>query len=93
MLLAVEPEGEAHWSWDSLLNILNDTLRRAKSRAVEPAHLLEDSVLGALVPMTVASFDLSGANVSLDYLTASDQFIAAVRQQNFELYNAWTTGD
>ena len=93
LLLAVEPEGEAHWSWDSLLNILNDTLRRAKSRAVEPAHLLEDSVLGALVPMTVASFDLSGANVSLDYLTASDQFIAAVRQQNFELYNAWTTGD
>ena len=36
LLLAVAPKQGGHWSWDSLLAILRDTLGRAKLRAVEP---------------------------------------------------------
>ncbi len=76
LLLAVEPTGSDHWNWEVLLGVLDDTLQRAKTRAVEPAHLLEDPVLGTLLPMTLADYDLQQANLSLDFLVANDEFIA-----------------
>lgn len=39
LLLAVTPEETGSWSWDDLVGTLNDTLRRAKRRAVEPEQL------------------------------------------------------
>ncbi|MCA1802083.1 MAG: hypothetical protein LC662_06455 [Rhodothermaceae bacterium] len=86
MLLAIEPTGSKKWNWDILFGILDDTLRRAKSRAVEPAHLLEDVALDTLSPMTVANFDLHQTGVSLDYLVASDEFLFSMKNKNFAIY-------
>ncbi len=89
MLLAVEPTGGARWDWDVLLGILNDTLQRAKTRAVEPVHLLEDNALDVLLPMTIASFDLQGNNPSLDYAVTNPKFLATVKNSAFDLYKPW----
>ncbi len=93
LLLAVEPTGSDNWSWETLQGILDDTFRRAKSRAVESKHVIEDPVLGTLLPMTAAFFDLNNGNVSLDYLVASEEFIATQTAQSFELYNPWTNDE
>ncbi|RNI30687.1 hypothetical protein [Rufibacter latericius] len=89
LLLAVEPTGAPKWNWDVLLGILNDTLSRAKTRAVEPSQLMDDPGMENLLPMTVARFDVKEANVSLDYLTSNDHFLEYIGQQNFELYRAF----
>ncbi len=86
LLLAVEPTGAKTWNWDILMGILDDTLRRVKSRAVEPSQLLEDIALDTLSPMTVANFDLQKTGVSLDYLVTSDALIAKVKDKNYALY-------
>lgn len=69
LLLAVTPQETGHWDWDDLVGILNDTLQRAKRRAVEP--LMLDKVnrpeLGVLLPAVVADFSQYDLNVSLDY--------------------------
>jgi len=69
LLLAVTPEIKGFWTWADLVGTLNDTLARAKQRAVEP--LLLDSVkkaeLGVLLPAVVADFSQFDLNVSLDY--------------------------
>ncbi len=69
LLLAVPPELTGRWSWDALVGILQDTLRRAKLRAVEP-HLLDQSEanpeLGVLLPAVISEFQQFDLNVSLD---------------------------
>jgi len=69
ILLAVPPVVTGHWSWDALAGIVDDTLRRAKLRAVEP-HLLDQHVsndeLGVLLPAIVSEFQQHDLNVSLD---------------------------
>ena len=67
LLLVVPPEVTGTWKWDDLLGILNDTLDRAKQRAVEPdlfgatgwAHLLP-AVITAVTsnPWATVSTDL-----------------------------------
>ena len=49
LLLAVTPQQTGSWSWDDLVETLNDTLELAKNRAVEPGHL-EDTVFGQILP-------------------------------------------
>jgi hypothetical protein len=49
LLLAVTPQQTGSWSWDDLVETLNDTLEMAKNRAVEPEHL-EDTVFGQILP-------------------------------------------
>jgi hypothetical protein len=49
LLLAVTPRQTGSWSWDDLVETLNDTLELAKNRAVEPEHL-EDTVFGQILP-------------------------------------------
>jgi hypothetical protein len=69
MLLAVPPELTGKWSWDALVKILNDTLRRAKLRAVEP-YLLDKRTgnpeLGVLLPAIISEFQQYDLNISLD---------------------------
>lgn len=70
LLLAVPPVMTGRWSWDALVNIVNDTLRRAKLRAVEP-HLLDaraqsNAELGVLLPAIISEFQQYDLNVSLD---------------------------
>ena len=92
MLLAVEPTGAKNWNWDEIMGVIDNTLIRAKSRAVEPAHLLEDPVLDTLSPMTVASFDLNQSNVSLDFLVANKQFLQQAQVKNFTFYKDFELG-
>jgi hypothetical protein len=69
ILLAVPPVIKGTWDWNGLVNILNDTLLRAKLRAVEPQLLgtvnkVETSVLLPAVLSNFTQFDL---DISLDY--------------------------
>jgi hypothetical protein len=69
LLLAVPPKVTGHWNWQDLVGILEDTLLRAKLRAVEPAKLdaLKKPELGVLLPALLASFSEYDLNVELDY--------------------------
>ena len=86
LLVAVEPTGGDTWDWGVLTGILEDTLQRAKNRAVEPAQLLADPVLDVLTPMTVAPFDVHDQNVSLDFLAVDDDLVAQMQRHDFSLY-------
>jgi hypothetical protein len=69
LLLAVTPEETGTWTWEKLLGILNDTLLRAKLRAVEPQLLdtLERPDTGVLLPAILSTFSQYGLDISLDY--------------------------
>ncbi len=69
LLLAVTPKVTGSWDWDNLVGTLNDTLLRAKLRAVEPLLLDKDNFpeLSVLLPALVAEFSQYDLNVSLDY--------------------------
>ncbi len=69
LLLAVTPQEKGHWSWDEIVGILNDTLQRAKLRAVEPQLLdtLDKAEIGVLLPAILADFSQYDLNVALDY--------------------------
>ncbi|WP_346236779.1 hypothetical protein ABDK00_013940 [Niabella insulamsoli] len=89
IIVAIEPTGGEKWDWDVLQGVLDDTLRRSKSRAVEPDHIMEHETLSVLLPMTIASFDVNEANVSLDYLLLSDKFQKLAATANLQLYKKW----
>lgn len=89
VLLAVEPTNSGKWDWDVLQGVLNDTIRRSRSRAVEPDHLMEHDTLKILLPMTIASFDVKEANVSLDYLLLNDKFMKIAKTAKMHLYTKW----
>jgi hypothetical protein len=69
LLLAVTPQEKGHWEWDDLIGILNDTLLRAKLRAVEPKLLDTQDLaeVGVLLPAILADFSQYDLNVALDY--------------------------
>jgi hypothetical protein len=69
LLLAVTPQVKGHWAWDDVVGILNDTLLRAKLRAVEPRLLdtVNKAEVGVLLPAIVADFTQYDLNVALDY--------------------------
>lgn len=52
-LLAVTPEITGAWTWDKLVGILQDTIARAKQRAVEPEHL-QDTAYAQFLPAVIA---------------------------------------
>lgn len=69
LLLAVTPEENGKWSWQDLVGIVNDTMLRAKLRAVEPWLLdrVDRPETGVLLPALMASFTSSDLDISLDY--------------------------
>jgi predicted nucleic acid-binding Zn-ribbon protein len=69
LLLAVTPQETGNWSWDKLVGILNDTLLRAKLRAIEPALLDTQTKpeLGVLLPAIMSTYSQQGLDISLDY--------------------------
>jgi hypothetical protein len=69
LLLAVTPEEKSSWSWDDLVEILNDTLLRSKLRAVEPGLLdqLKNPETGVLLPAIISTFSQQDLDISLDY--------------------------
>ena len=72
LLLAVTPEETGSWNWDQLVGTLNDTLARAKRRAVEPAQLEKNGLIwNAISPALVSEFStIDKVDVSLDLLMA-----------------------
>ncbi|MGH8602541.1 MAG: hypothetical protein ACREXR_07120, partial [Gammaproteobacteria bacterium] len=70
LLLCVTPEETGHWKWDHLTGTLNDTLQRAKRRAVEPSDLDQTSDWSALLPALVSEFSVHPSHISLDYSMA-----------------------
>lgn len=69
LLLAVPPKITGHWDWNVLVGILEDTLLRAKLRAVEPRLLdkQDKPELSVMLPALLAGFSEYDLDVSLDY--------------------------
>jgi hypothetical protein len=55
VLLAVSPTIKGHWEWDDLVATLEDTLDRAKRRAVEP-DFLRTTPYAQLLPAVLSTF-------------------------------------
>ena len=69
VLLVVPPAITGHWSWDGLVNIINDTLLRAKLRAVEPQLLatVDKVETSVLLPAVLSNFTQIDLDLALDY--------------------------
>jgi hypothetical protein len=69
LLLTVPPVEKGSWDWDELVGIVNDTLLRAKLRAVEPALLdkVNKPETGILLPALLANFSEYDLDIALDY--------------------------
>lgn len=68
ILLAVTPEVTGAWTWEKLTGVLNNTLDRAKLRAIEPEHI-DDSAFSQLLPAVLSAVSSSpGATISTDYI-------------------------
>jgi hypothetical protein len=57
LLLAVAPRQTGHWIWEDLINILHDTMDRARLRAVEPDYIKYPYF--QVLPPIVTAFDHS----------------------------------
>jgi hypothetical protein len=84
LLLAVTPEVKGYWTWEDLVGTLNDTLARAKRRAVEPLLLdtVPKSELSVLLPAVVADFGQYDLNISLDYRMNIKEAAVAIPIEN-----------
>ena len=65
-LLAVSPDLSGDWSWDDLMDTLNETLAWAKKRAVDP-DLLNETFYAQVLPATYAAISASDDTPILDY--------------------------
>jgi len=76
LLLTVTPEVTGHWNWDSLINILNDTLLRAKLRAVDTSLLdkINSPEISVLLPAILSNFTQYDLDVALDMRINISQF-------------------
>src|SRR4030095_8754506 len=74
LLLVVTPEETGSWSWDDLVGTLNDTLDRAKRRAIELSQLEQQGMAwNAFAPALVSEFSTLAQNdVSLDLMGMLD---------------------
>ena len=67
LLLAISPTLNGGWTWDNLVGIVNETLDRAKQRAVEPDTLAQKSGLSQLLPAITTVHSNERVNISLKY--------------------------
>jgi hypothetical protein len=63
LLLAVSPTLKGAWNWEDLVKIVNETLDRAKMRAVEPDKIMQTD-FATILPATMQSFAKSGRLIS-----------------------------
>jgi len=77
LMLAVPPKIRGSWKWDDLLSILQDSLNRAKQRAVEPDQLDNHALaqfLPAILTPTTSNPDAT-ISAPLDFQTAKGNFM------------------
>ncbi len=55
------------WSWDELLDAVNDTLDSAKRRAIEPVHI-DDTAYSTFLPATVSAYTFPEISISNNLL-------------------------
>jgi len=77
LLLAVTPIVTGHWSWDNLIGILNDTLLRAKLRAVDSNALdtVNNPEISVLIPAILSNFTEYDLDISLDMRLNMKEFL------------------
>jgi hypothetical protein len=63
LLLAVSPTLKGAWNWEDLVKIVNETLDRAKMRAVEPDKIIQTD-FATILPATMQSFAKSSRLIS-----------------------------
>jgi hypothetical protein len=66
LLLAVTPEVTGTWSWEDMMNILDETLLMAKKRAIDP-DINQNSVLGHMLPAIVAAVEAADSAPGMDF--------------------------
>lgn len=65
ILVAVPSQRTGHWQWNDLIGILDDTLQRAKLRAVEP-DMLSDSYYAQLIPAITPAYTANTEMIATD---------------------------
>jgi hypothetical protein len=80
IMLAVADEGAQQWDWNALVEIVRETVFRAKLRAVEPDKLDTVEGLTTLLPATLAEFSTSLGGLSLDFGLASPSIYVTALQ-------------
>ena len=65
MLLVTPPEYSGAWQWADLVDALNDTLDRAKRRAVEPTQI-DSTPYARFLPATVTAVTVNALTITLN---------------------------
>lgn len=65
-LLAISPNETGYWSWDDLMDTINETFDWAKMRAVDP-DLLNKTIFSQVLPATYAAISGTDDSPTLDY--------------------------
>lgn len=65
MLLVTPPEIKGHWSWENIIDAMEETLDMAKKRAIEPAQI-ENSMYGHFLPATIMAAAKHPITVAVD---------------------------
>lgn len=66
VLLAVAPQIKGHWTWQELMDTLNETFDSAKRRAVEPDHI-DDTAYAQFLPAIMSAFSSQPVTLSTYY--------------------------
>jgi hypothetical protein len=77
ILVAVPPRIDEGWSWDDLIGCVNDTLDRAKLRAVEPDHLASTALAHLLPAVVTAVATTPLATISMALFGAQELAISS----------------
>lgn len=65
-LLAISPNETGYWSWDDLMDTINETFDWAKKRAVDP-DMLNTTLFSQVLPATYAAISGTDDSPTLDY--------------------------
>ena len=84
ILVAVPPRIDEGWSWDDLMGCVNDTLDRAKLRAVEPDHIAS-TALAHLLPAVITAVSTTPlATISMALFGAQELAVSSRAEPSSE---------
>jgi hypothetical protein len=77
LLLVTPPAFTGAWQWQDIVDAVTETLDRAKSRAVEPAHI-DETAYARFLPMTVMAATLYQISIAQN-LALNNDFLSYVQ--------------